>query len=75
MVICMYTAPGWQGGADEPWGLFFSESLPISWKCFPSNDNLTVFPIQMQSTKADHAVKLGQGHHLYTHCSTLAINF
>ena len=59
LVIYMYIAPG--QGQTTPWGQYFfinkySVNLVISWKFFPSNDFLTVSPIQTHKRR-----KIGQG--------------
>ena len=71
-------------GADEALGSFVFRIINILSICqflfylFPLNDMLTVFPIQMhwQSmlTLSSNRSRSPQGHDLYTHCSTLAIN-
>ena len=63
---------------------FFFRIINILSNCqflfylFPSNDMLTVFPIQMHwqpmLTLSSNRSRSPQGHDLYTHCSTLAIN-
>ena len=62
-------------GADEALGPFsffqnnqYSVHLPISCWLFPSNDILTVFPIQM------HWSRSSQGHDLYIYCSTISMD-
>ena len=71
-------------GADEALGPFVFRIINILSICqflvylFPLNDMLTVFPIQMHwqpmLTMSSNRSRSPQGHALYTHCSTLAIN-
>ena len=68
----------------SPWVNFFSESLifspttMISCKIFISNDFLKVFPIQMHwrpmLTLSYNRSRSSQGHDLYIHCRTLAMD-
>ena len=51
-IMVMYIAMGWGGGKPAPGVHFFqnhksSVHLPISIKFFPSNEILTILPIQM----------------------------
>ena len=63
--IMVYTfCPGWV--QTNPWDPIFSESsihLPISCKCFPSNDNFSIFPIKCMGDLCWPCHKTGQGHH------------
>ena len=71
-------------GADEALGPFVFRIINILSICqflfylFPSNDMLTVFPIQMhlqpRLTLSSNRSRPSQGHDLYIHCSTLAID-
>ena len=73
-------------GADEALGPFsffriinqYSVHLPISCWLFPSNDILTVFPIQMHGqpmlTLPYTWSRSSQGHDLYIQCSTIAMD-
>ena len=53
MITYMYIAPGIRVGQISPWCPNFYQNfklsvyLPISFKFSPSNDILTIFPIQM----------------------------
>ena len=70
-------------GADEALGPFFFRIINILSNCqflfylFPSNDMLTVFPIQMHRqpmlTLSSNRSRSPQGHDLYILCSNLAI--
>ena len=71
-------------GADEDLGPFVFRIINILSICqflfyfFPSNDMLTVFPIQMywqpMLTLSSNRSRSPQGHDLYIHCSTLDID-
>ena len=71
-------------GADEALGPFVFRIINILFICqflfylFPLNDMLTVFTIQMHwqpmLTLSSNRSRSPQGHDLYIHCSTLAIN-
>ena len=71
-------------GADEALGPFIFRIINILSICqflfylFPSNDMLTVFPIQMHLqpmlTLSSNRSRSPQGHDLYRHCSTYAID-
>ena len=82
MVIYMFITPG--KGHMNPWGQFYFQNhkyyvqWPISFKFFSSNDILTIFYIQLywrpMLTLPLSRSRSSQGHDLYTHCSTLAID-